>query len=182
MVEKINIRVIEKSYGQVVAVVNGVESKEYFCIRYNSFQISPDGTRCAFIALRDHKWFVVVDGVESRGYEQITSFEFSPDGKRYKFIAKKRIGERYYEIAVVDGVESDPYLSIRSFQFSSDGKKYGFIAEKGENRWIVVIDDIVSKEYDGIYFNDLDMDNERFYGVRDKKVYMVVNGIEQEIK
>ncbi|HYM74830.1 MAG TPA: hypothetical protein VE377_02540 [Candidatus Dormibacteraeota bacterium] len=65
--------------------------------------ISPDGKRIAYVALRDGKLLVVVDGREGPEYDAIDKGTpvFSSDGKRVAYTAQK--GGKW--LVVVDGQE-----------------------------------------------------------------------------
>jgi len=62
---------------------------------------SADSGRVVYLAQHENKQFLVVDGVESRGYDTIQTFGFSPDGERVACAA--RVGDECF--VVLDGVE-----------------------------------------------------------------------------
>ncbi|MFN7182073.1 MAG: TolB family protein, partial [Planctomycetota bacterium] len=126
-----------------VAVIDGVESKEYDSVR--NFTFSPDGKRVAFKAQKGQKKVAVIDGVESQEYDEVWNVTFSPDGKRVGFFARK--GQK--GVAVIDGVESQEYDRVENFTFSPDSKRVGFTARKNQ-KWVAVIDGVESQEYDRI--------------------------------
>jgi hypothetical protein len=90
-----------KEYGGIL-VRFSPDSKHSFCIKgsgdkailitddteseakYNKItgvSVSSDGERIAFTAMANNKWVVVVDGVESKGYEGVSGSVFSSDNK-----------------------------------------------------------------------------------------------------
>jgi Tol biopolymer transport system component len=76
----------------------------------------------------------VIDGVESKGYDNLTKSApvFSPDSKRVAYIAVR--GEKQF--IVVDGVEGKEYDGILKGTpaFSPDSKRIAY----GVKRWVVV--------------------------------------------
>ena len=103
---------------------------------------SPEGSRMAFVASRDGKCYVVVDGVEGRGYEiienrwPIANLIFSRGGRHIAYMARKD-GKNYL---VVDEREFGPYddevageagdvQGIWDFQFNDDEKYFSYRAK-----------------------------------------------------
>lgn len=56
----------------------------------------------------------MIDGIESKIYDQIREIKFSSDGKRILFVGI--IGNQ--AVAVIDGVESRPYDRVYDIDFS----------------------------------------------------------------
>ena len=77
-------------------------------------------TRLAFIGHRAGQAFVVVDGVESAGYDRGTVYDlqFSPDGRHVAFLAQ-RGGDHFL---VVDGRESAPQPDLCGLAYSPAGE------------------------------------------------------------
>lgn len=76
---------VVKRDGKELAVVNGVEGKEYDKVaEKNEMYFSPDGKRLAYVAKRGEKKLAVVDGVEGKEYDYIYDLfnpVFSPDSQ-----------------------------------------------------------------------------------------------------
>lgn len=111
---------------------------------------SPDGGHVAYRARRADKWYMVVDGVESGPYEQITD-QYNPvygkDGAHIAYSARR--GSQW--LVVRDGVEGRPYDEVlfNGLTFSDDGRHLAYAARL-EDRWFVVEDGLERKEYDKI--------------------------------
>jgi hypothetical protein len=72
---------------------------------------SPNGRRIACVVGRGGKWFVGVDGVAGRGYDEVGHVTFSPDDRHLAYTAKR--GDKW--AIVVDGKESPAYDEIVGF-------------------------------------------------------------------
>jgi hypothetical protein len=80
---------------------------------------SPDGSRSAYAASRDGKFFVVVDGEPGTGYAGIQeTIAFSADSRHVAHSAQ--IGERWH--VVVDGKPGPAYDYVQTFRFAPDGR------------------------------------------------------------
>lgn len=121
-----------------VAVIDGVEGKEYDRIEQPGIRFSPDNSRTAYAAESAGEKLVVVDGQEGPCFKRWgkTPLSFIPNSARPIYSYKK--GER--DVVVIDGVESASYASYRSLAFSPDGSRYAYAAEKQKDRWVVVVD------------------------------------------
>jgi Tol biopolymer transport system component len=148
-------------------VLDSSEQKRYENIQKGSLAFSSDGIHLAFTVVTfeggglgsslslfpeflppTERWFVVVDGKESKRYDGI--FEkaiFSLDGKRVAFVAL----EGWKHWVVIDGVETKSYEGIGagSIRFSPDGKRVAYCAKRGES-YCVVGDSKEGRQYDGI--------------------------------
>lgn len=70
------------------AVIDWQKSKSYYRVRGLAF--SPDSKRVAYAASSNGKWFVVVNGVKGKEYDDIAgNIVFSPDSKHIAYAAKK---------------------------------------------------------------------------------------------
>jgi Tol biopolymer transport system component len=108
--------------------------------RVDDFVFSPDGKRFAYAAVKDGKWFVVVDGKEEKKYDEVASLIFSPDSKRFAYAAfrdKK-------QFVVVNGVEGKQYdgifkvgeSGIAKFIFDSPDS-FHYLAAEGNSVYLV---------------------------------------------
>ena len=115
--------------------------------------LSRDGSRFAFEAERDGRSFVVADGVESVGYDQVNqnSISFSPDGSVLAYVAV--IGEQ--AVMVLNGKPQQIYDGIdgNTVTFGPSGE-LAYAARVGD-QWIVVRDGIESVRYDAVGANSL---------------------------
>ncbi|MGH8103591.1 MAG: TolB family protein [bacterium] len=69
-----------------VAIWNGRQSgPEYSGIQ--SLVLSPDGKAMAFSGIRENKYHVVVNGIESPAYQSVNQLRFGPDGKTLSYEA-----------------------------------------------------------------------------------------------
>ena len=112
-----------------------------------SFAVSRDNRRAAYVAVTDNQWYVVLDGKERRRYDAIgPSLTFSPDGERLAYVAR---GDGMWFV-VVGEKGGKPYAGIGTPPvFSPDSRRVAYAAEVG-NRWAVVIDGKEGRPYEGI--------------------------------
>ena len=133
----------------------------YDNIMPGTITLSELGDRLAYAAIRDGKWFVVVDGAGAEGqategqsgvrefgpFEKVKegSLTFSPGGNRLAFAAKKGIIWHVF----VDGVPGKGYQRIaeETITFSPDGKRLAYAALK-MNRLVRVLDGREGRRYD----------------------------------
>jgi len=76
-----------------------------------SFTVSSDSKRMAYAARVGDKWFVVADGKEEKGYDNLSTLIFSPDSKRMAYAA--RVGDKWCVVA--DGKEEKGYDNISTY-------------------------------------------------------------------
>ena len=128
----------------------------------NSFWLSPDGKRLAYIYNEpverkpgqmsvNPKSSIVVDGSRGRQYDNIQWFVFSPDSKRYAYVATK---DNKFAV-VVDGAEGKSYDyppfgpdRDHPILFSPDSKHVAYCAMTGPKSYVVVKDSVEGKQYD----------------------------------
>ncbi|RPI79030.1 MAG: hypothetical protein EHM45_04395 [Desulfobacteraceae bacterium] len=136
----------EKSGWFSQAVIDGKAGKPYPVIK-NGPCFSPDSKRVAYVVQANEKEFVVVDGKEEKGYDEIVndSFKFSADGKRIAY-AVKTAPDNF--CVIVDGIEGKPYEQIANgaLFFSPDGKRVVYRAVAGP-KWFAVVDGEEKKAY-----------------------------------
>jgi len=114
----------------------------------DTFRMSPDRKRTAYVGQVDDKQFVVVDGIEGRLFDGIMrgNLIFSADSKRFAYIAK----EGNKQIMVVDGAEEKPYDKVQTNpMFNPDCKKVVYVAQAGD-KVCIVVDGKEGKLYDEI--------------------------------
>jgi hypothetical protein len=113
-----------------------------------TFKVSADNKRIAYIVQVGNEQLVVVDGIEGRLYDSIVkgSLVFSSDSKRFAYVAQ----EGNKQIVVVDGAEEKPYDGMKTNPiFSSDSKNVVYIALV-DDKVCVVVNGKEGKLYDEI--------------------------------
>jgi hypothetical protein len=139
---------IASSAGKFLVVIDGEEGPLFDSVA--SLRFTAAG-RALYVALREGKWFAVVDGVPHGPYDELRSlsrpsgdedpaptveaFEVSADGSRVGFVAKR--GEEWF--AVVDGEEHGPYERCVGLALSPEGSRMAFLASRGDG-WFMVVD------------------------------------------
>ncbi len=100
------------------------------------FVLAPDGSRLAYLAEKEGKRIMVVDGKPGPAFENIYWESWSPpsfsrDGKHFAYGARNQY--RFY--MVVDDKVSRPYTlwHIYGMNFSRDGSQFAFIAAKHDD-------------------------------------------------
>ena len=111
----------------------------------DTFKISADCRRVAYVAETGDKQVVVVNGESGKEYDAVGNPIFSPDCKHLAYTA--RTGDR--RVVVVDGKEGKKYDAVDSPVFSPDGKRVAY-AIKTENEWCVVIDGKMGEKYSNL--------------------------------
>lgn len=140
----------------------------------------------AFVANKNWKNFVVLNGIESKNnYSEISwnsqfykpgndNLLFSPNGDKLAYYAKS-----WKSIIVIDNVEHSKYKKVFWFQYSNKWSHYSYIGEKD---WmnILIIDGIETFSYDKIY-NFIYSDNWESYSFiakNDWKYIIIKDGVE----
>ena len=131
----------------------------------DTFRVSPDRKRTAYVGQVDDKQFVIVDGIDGKFFDSIVkgSLIFSADSKRFAYVAK----EGNQQIVVVDGAEGKPYEGIKTHpMFNPDSRKVVYVAQTGDKVCVVVdgkegklYDDILNAGIGKIIFNSADQIN-----------------------
>jgi Tol biopolymer transport system component len=143
---------------------------------------SPDSRRVAYMAVRDRKSFLVLDGVETKQYDVMAAGAvlgplFSPDSRRIAFI-----GARPRRIFVcIDGKEGKEYDGIvpGTLLFSPDSMRVAYVALRLP-KMLVVVDGQEGKEYDAIADVHFSPDSQHvaYVARRDKRQFVVADGAE----
>ncbi|MGQ0444982.1 MAG: tetratricopeptide repeat protein [Beijerinckiaceae bacterium] len=95
---------------------------------------SPDSRRLAYSGVRDGTLLMVVDGKESRGYDDIGFHVFSPDSQRVAYGAQ-RDGKWFI---VIDDQEGPAYDYAGFPVFSPNSRRVAYTAKRGERVFLVV--------------------------------------------
>lgn len=125
-------------------VVDGKDQSVFDETPYVNF--SPDSKRVVMVGETGGKQTISVDGKELGTHQGIGVPSFSPDSNRVAYAF--RTGKQW--TAVIDGVAQKPYLSVDPPVFSPDGKHVAYVAAVSKDRWMVVVDGVEGKIYDGI--------------------------------
>jgi hypothetical protein len=110
-----------------------------------SFTISPDSKRVAYVAKASNKMFVVMNGKRGKMYNAIGTPIFSRDSRHLAYVAK--LGDNW--LVVVDGKEEKQYGWLGYPVFSPEGKRLAYRAMMGGKEFVVV-DGNEGKNYDDI--------------------------------
>lgn len=125
-------------------VVDGKDQGVFDETPYVSF--SPNSRRVVIVGESGGKQTISVDGKELGTHQGIGVPSFSPDSSRVAYAF--RTGKQWS--AVIDGVAQKTYLSVDPPVFSPDGTHVAYVAAVSKDRWMVVVDGIEGKIYDGI--------------------------------
>jgi WD40 repeat protein len=145
------------SGGGACVVIDGVAGRAYREIGKGTPLFSPDSKRVAYFAQHqdDFKWAAVVDGAESKAYDNIKEMAFSPNSKHLAFVAQAE----HAHFVVVDGMEqkrhSDTTVTgVSNITFSPDGQRLAYkVWTRGENpHEFVVVDGQEGPTWNGIDF------------------------------
>ena len=90
-----------------------------------SFKVSPDNRRVAYVATVGDKQSVVVDGEEVTQCDGIANPIFSPNGERMAYVG--RVVNKWF--VVVDGEEGKQYDGIADPIFSPNSKRVAYGAK-----------------------------------------------------
>ena len=117
-------------------IVNENVQARHDAIAGGSVVFSPDGSRMAYAARADGKWFFVIDGKAGNQYDRLgAQFAFSPDGERLAYWASEGAGSFVF----VDGERHGPYDGIYDGPvFSPDGRNVAYAARRGRD-WSVFL-------------------------------------------
>lgn len=152
-----------------VASIDGEISQEYDAIESFGFKKTGNVYQPIFLAKHGSKWFLNLNGNESKKYERIGTIVSNPytntyyldknernlilstDVNYYAFYANEyRHGGNW--VVVIDGIENKQVydgIGNNSLIFSPDGLHYAYSAIKGD-KWIVNIDGNEYGDYDNV--------------------------------
>ena len=141
---------------KLTMVFNGIISKGYDDINYNSIAFSKDGKKIYYTASLNNKKMIVADNKEGLPFDDVGFPVLSTDDKRLAYRAIN--GKNSY--AVVDGKISPPFENIGAIIFGNNGKHYAFQAMLN-NKHIVVLDGAASEKYEFVHTLCFSPDGER---------------------
>jgi hypothetical protein len=119
---------------------------------------SPDGLKLAYLAGKNHKCFVVVDGKPQPGaYAALREAVFSSDSKRLAYPAQLENGKW---VVVVDDQPGPEFDDVGQPSFSPNSKRLVYAARKG-SKWSAVADQKWGAEFDGVRQPRFANDNQR---------------------
>ena len=134
--------IVQQGEGMFV-VVDEKPGKVYHEIVGSTVLWAPVGERLLYVARKTAggKLVVVVDGRESREYEQVVHVSFSPDGKRLALIVQEE-GQQWI---VLDGTDQPKYEAVvpAGLAWSPDGSRLAYVAvaARGTEKKVVVVVD-----------------------------------------
>jgi len=157
------------------------DNQIYTAEHITNLLFSFDSTHIAFVARKDNRAVVLVDGKVIKEYDDIgaKSLLFSPDSSRMAYNAKTPKGwlVAIYNINYNKCIESQAYDNVGSKAvFSPDSKRVAYSA-KQSGKWKVILDGEEHKEYDDIGRRSFTFspDNKHFvYGSRIGSRWVVV--------
>jgi roadblock/LC7 domain-containing protein len=123
-------------------VVDGSKIKEHDQAIDPYLIFSWDSKRLAYTLMGGKKERVVLDGVEGKIYEHVSSPLFSPDSQHVAYHAWQ--GGK--QLAVIDGAEGKPYDTVAGIVFSPDSKRLAYAGRTGA-KWFVVVDGVEVASY-----------------------------------
>jgi len=129
-----HVAYIESGSGGRV-VLDGTPQRDYD--RVAALEFSADGSRLAYAAQRDGRWFVVVDDRESPGYVRVGPPQFSADGTKVAHVALLDVDKR---TVVVNGKPGRSYdvISAGLIEFSPAGSRLAYGAVREGKCYLVV--------------------------------------------
>ena len=119
---------------RISVVHNGKKGSLYEGI--GSVAVSPDGSRAAYSAMADGKWYMVVDGKAGEPYTMVEGPLFSPDGRHIAYQAMKN---DLWHLVVDATVNPGTKARNRELEFSGDSQHIVYIDtdDKGTRRLVV---------------------------------------------
>ena len=149
-----------------------------------SFTVSPDGRRVAYVVKVGNKQAAVVDGIQQKPYDEIkidySGLLFSPDSAKIGLFVREN--SRWF--FVIDGKEQREHQPATnpSFHYSEEGSRYCYVAKTLDKNYLVIDGQVGSKESENIWACTFSRDGKRSaYGVREgKKEFWVVDHVKQK--
>ncbi len=112
-------------------------------INYHYEVFSPEGSRVAYVASKDGKYFVVIGNKEGEKYDEVGVPIFSRDGKQIAYTAKK--GKEQF--IIVGENRSEGFDLVSSLIFRTHDNQITCLATKGRKNFLVVGDSRVQLNY-----------------------------------
>ena len=171
---------------QEFVVLDGQTGKKYTQISNLITPIfSPDSKNFAYVvdtdmAIHKGKHFLVLNGKESKEYDDIRDFTFSKDSKNSAYIA----GNAGKDFVVINGKEGKYYDSIgqgyltnnSNLLFTTDNNIIYLASENGKN--FLVVNDKEGEKYEDIWKIAVSSDGKSvaFFAKEGDKGYLILNG------
>lgn len=129
-----HVAYIDTGAGQRV-VVDGKEQRTYDQVA--GLEFNHDGSRLAYAAKRDDRWYVVAGGRESPGYRRVGVPHFNADGSKIAHVALLDVDKR---TVVVNGQPGRSYdvISAGLIEFSPDGSRMAYGGVRDDKCYLVV--------------------------------------------
>ncbi len=169
------LAVAENRSGKVVLTLDGKESGPHDALILHT-QFDPSGTWHHFIAVRDKKSILFINGEEQKG-ERFSSPAFTANGSHCAFVAAR--GED--SVVVINGKDVHTYRGYapKEIRLSQDGKRWA-LASGGDGSQFTIVDGTQSaawKEVDIPVFT-LDGAHAGFRAMKDNRWRIVFDGKE----
>lgn len=126
------------------AIVDGQSQGAFSKVPFIMF--SPDSRRVLVVSQTDKQQSITVDGKVLGTYEGIGVPTFSSDSSRVAYSVKS--GKQW--AAVIEGAMQKSYMSVDPPVFSPGATHVAYVAALAKDRWMVVVDGVEGKTYDGI--------------------------------
>lgn len=158
-----------------------------------SSTFSPDGSKVAYQAKQNDKWFVVVGNKRGPDFDLISQILFSPDSNRIAYIARQdnkafvvvgnKRGSEYELVrspilrpdgSRLPGID-EPSGSIGFIAFSPDSSKVAFWVRK-DRKGFIVVDDQMGPQFDLVGEPVFSPDSSKiaYWAMQDEKDFVVI--------
>lgn len=117
-------------------------------------KISPDGSHFRCVARRGNRWFVVLDGKEWPGGDEVVGVSDNADWSHVWCLARS---EKQWSV-IRNGVPGASYDEIKPWSSrlaAIDGKLRFYYVARRQNKWCLVVDGCPQDEYDDIMVLDV---------------------------
>jgi hypothetical protein len=131
---------------QMVAVVDGIVGPAYDVVQWGFSgardAFTRDSRHSGYLATRDGKTLVVIDGAAGRPYDKAGAITYSPRNQRFSYVAYR--DGRTYLVANNEEVEEGPHVTTAVY--SDSGERVAFTITKPAGR-AVVVDGVEGKTF-----------------------------------
>ena len=123
--------------------VDGRRGKGYSAIGGDTPKFSPHGSRLAYIAVENNKFFVVVDGEDGERFDEIvTSFGefiwFTSDGKHFAYVGKNNVGGKEESYLMLDNKVQSRYKAIYCCTFSPRDDRLAYAGKTKDGVYLIL--------------------------------------------
>ena len=151
-------------------VVDGKEYSGFISAKSHTFAYSPKIDRFAFVAEKDKKEFIVIDGEpQKKSYDRIDFVSYMPDGETLIYKAK----EKDNEFLVINDKEQKRYKMIRDIRFSAFSDVF-YLASDGHTEFLVINGKEQQRFAGGVNSYCFSPDSRRFITISNDKKNIIV--------